>query len=392
MQRIVFINSHPIQYFVPLYQQITRSKAESIELTVLYLTDETVAGYHDQQFGSRVQWDIPMMEGYRYKFLKNYSWKPSLYNGFFGLINWGLIGELRRMPKSIIISHGWSYASNLIAVIAGKVFGHTVCIRGDNPHSHEQFKNSFKRFISRLFLRLILFKFVDKLLPVGRQNRKLYRSLGISDSSMIFVPHAVDNARFQKQYLDSSGEDTAIRESLGLSGKQIILYVGKLINKKRPLDLLSAYKQVLITHPNSALLFVGDGILRAQLEEEISTNEFHDVHITGFVNQSQIAQYYTIANVFVMCSQQEETWGLSVNEAMNFALPIVASDLTGCADDLVESGVNGYVFPTGDVASLSEAITHCLDGRVNGQASLDRIHSYSYEAMIQGLKAIPFIS
>lgn len=387
MQRIVFINSHPIQYFVPLYQQMTREEKE-IDLTVFYLTDETIQGYRDRQFGTDVTWDIPLLEGYRYKFFKNYSWKPSLYNGFFGLFNWGLISELRRMPTSIVISHGWAYSSNIIALLAARAFGHTVCLRGDNPLSHELFKRPVKRFLRNLFLRAVVFPSIDKFLPVGYQNHQLYRSFGIPESDLIFVPHAVDNSRFQQQALALSSERQHLTKSIGLSGKRIILYVGKLIDKKRPLDLLMAYQQLRIHHADTALVFVGDGHLRSQLEAEITARAIPNVVITGFVNQSQIARYYAMADVFVMCSQQGETWGLSVNEAMNFGLPIIASDLTGCADDLIESGVNGYVFPTGNIDKLHQAISHCLAGQVNGQASLDRLHAYSYGAIIQGLKSI----
>ncbi len=67
-----------------------------------------------------------------------------------------------------------------------------------------------------------------------------------------------------------------------------------------------------------------------------------NVHLTGFINQSVIPKYYAIGDAFVMCSQEGETWGLSVNEAMNFALPIVVSDMVGCSEDLVEEGQNGY--------------------------------------------------
>ena len=387
MKRIVFINSHPIQYFVPLYRQIAQTEADSLDLTVLYLTDETVNGYHDRQFGAHVAWDLPMLEGYRHKFLQNHSWKPSLYNGFFGLINWGLIGELRRMPKSIVISHGWAYASNLIALLAARLFGHTVCLRGDNPISHEAFKHPASRFRRNLFLRFVVFPLTHALLPVGRQNRQLYASLGVPERAMISVPHAVDNARFQQQCAALRGPD--VPEPFLFTGRRVILYVGKLIDKKRPFDLLNAYRQLAATYPDVALMFVGDGPLRDSLEAAVRADAVANVCITGFVNQGEIARYYAGAAVFVMCSGPGETWGLAVNEAMNFALPIVVSDLTGCADDLVEPGVNGYVFPTGNVPALASAIARCLDGHVSGQASLDRIRAYSYEAMIQGLKTSP---
>lgn len=388
MQRIVFINSHPIQYFVPLYQQITREQP-TIDLTVLYLTTETVHGYQDRQFGTEVNWGLPLLEGYRYRFLMNHSPKPSLYHGFFGLINWGLVGELRRMPKSIVVSHGWAYASNLIALMAAKAFGHTVCLRGDNPLKLEAFKTPWKRRLRNLFLRVGVFSVTDYVLPVGRQNRQLFASFGIADHRMISVPHAVDNQRFRHEHRRLQKEPGRGALTTGLNGKRIVLYVGKLIDKKRPMDLLRAYEQLTATHTDLALVFVGDGALRAVIKAYAQAYRLADVHITGFVNQRDIARYYALAHVFVMCSGPGETWGLAVNEAMNFGLPIVASDLVGCADDLVELGVNGYTYPAGDITALAKTIRRCLDGAVSGQASLERVQAYSYEAIIDGLKAIP---
>ena len=84
MKDIIFINSHPIQYFAPLYKYMN---AHGVKTKAWYCSDESIKGGLDVQFGVDVKWDIPLLEGYEYKFFKNQSWKPSHFNGFFGLIN-----------------------------------------------------------------------------------------------------------------------------------------------------------------------------------------------------------------------------------------------------------------------------------------------------------------
>src|ERR1700759_5376042 len=96
-----------------------------------------------------------------------------------------------------------------------------------------------------------------------------------------------------------------------------------------------------------------EGGLRKEMETFITKNQRRQVSLTGFVNQSRIPLYYAVADVFVMCSGMGETWGLSVNEAMNFETPVIVSATCGCAADLVEEGVNGWVFPTGDIPALA---------------------------------------
>src|SRR5690606_12849476 len=133
-----------------------------------------------------------------------------------------------------------------------------------------------------------------------------------------------------------------IKQDLGIPlTAKIIVYSAKYIKKKRPLDLMEAFKQ--LNNQNTWLLMVGEGQLRGEMEDYINENNLKNVILTGFVNQSNISAFYTIGDVFVMCSSMGENWGLSVNEAMNFNMPLVISDMTGCADDLVKNGANGYI-------------------------------------------------
>jgi glycosyltransferase involved in cell wall biosynthesis len=92
-----------------------------------------------------------------------------------------------------------------------------------------------------------------------------------------------------------------------------------------------------------------------------------------------------------MCSSLGENWGLSVNEAMNFDLPVIASDLTGCSDDLVTEGANGYVFKTGDVADLTVKLEKVLLGNeLSWQpGSKAIIADYSYSTILDNMLSIP---
>jgi len=108
------------------------------------------------------------------------------------------------------------------------------------------------------------------------------------------------------------------------------------------------------------LVMVGEGELRTEIENFINDNKLANVHLPGFINQSEIVKYYAVADVFVLCSGEGETWGLSVNEAMNFNLPVVVSEMAGCAHDLVQFGVNGFVFKCGNVRVLANQINQAL--------------------------------
>jgi len=112
-RKLVFLNSHPIQYFAPLYREI--EKNGSFNLEVWYCSKHGLGGEVDRQFGTAVKWDIPILEGYRHRFLRNFSLKPSIY-GFFGLLNFGIIGLLWRLPRrSVVVVHGWAFCTHWLA-------------------------------------------------------------------------------------------------------------------------------------------------------------------------------------------------------------------------------------------------------------------------------------
>jgi glycosyltransferase involved in cell wall biosynthesis len=91
-----------------------------------------------------------------------------------------------------------------------------------------------------------------------------------------------------------------------------------------------------------------------------------------------------------MCSGTGETWGLSVNEAMNFGKPVIVSDTTGCSADLVKQGQNGFVFPEGDIPALAGYVREILENdvfRVNaGNRSAEIIQDYSIEHVTENIK------
>jgi glycosyltransferase involved in cell wall biosynthesis len=102
-----------------------------------------------------------------------------------------------------------------------------------------------------------------------------------------------------------------------------------------------------------ALLVAGAGWLEPELRRVVAKHAIPDVFFVGFLQLTEIMRAYACADVFTLFSGLNETWGLVVNEAMNFSLPIVVSDRVGCGRDLVSSGRNGWVVSTDDTDTLA---------------------------------------
>jgi glycosyltransferase involved in cell wall biosynthesis len=179
-----------------------------------------------------------------------------------------------------------------------------------------------------------------------------------------------------------------LRQQYGLQPElPVILYTGKLIAKKRPLDLIKAFQRLRKTLPCS-LVLVGDGALRPELERFVAGQNIADVHFLGFRNQSEIGRLYALADVFVLPSSSEP-WGLSLNEALCFGLPAVVSDQVGSGMDLIEPGVNGHRFTCGDIEQLAGYLEHiltCEERRAAmGAESRRKIAGWGIEQSVNGV-------
>jgi glycosyltransferase involved in cell wall biosynthesis len=380
--KLAYYLSHPIQYFSPLL----RSLAEKTDLNVYYFSDSSIKGTMDAGFGQKIKWDVPLLQGYKSRFIRNFSFGRSMNNRFLDAVNPGVIGMIFKDKAGVIIVNGWSYFSTLLAIVTGKIAGKQIWLRAENPLNQESRKSRKIIFLKKLLLEKLLFRiFVDRFLYIGTESKKFFQFYGVPEKKLLYTPYAVDNAFFQGEFLKYKDDLPALKTGLHLPiEKKVLLFTGKYIAKKRPMDLLKVF--IEINSPDWQLIMVGEGELRTEMEAFIRENNAGNVLLTGFVNQSVIPRYYAVADIFVMCSGVGETWGLAVNEAMNFAKPIVVSATCGCSVDLVREGVNGFVFGEGDLPALKAALLKAMksedDRRRMGEASAVIVSEFSIASIV----------
>ena len=207
-----------------------------------------------------------------------------------------------------------------------------------------------------------------------------------------FAPYSVDNRFFSRQAELLQGQRLQLRRRFGIIGEgPCILFAGKLIAKKQPQALLQAFQAVRAKYA-CTLLFAGEGELRPVLEAQVRDGKIPDVHFAGFLNQTEIGAAYACADIFVLPSLYAETWGLVVNEAMNFALPVVVSDAVGCADDLVRQRENGFVvsasrFVTEGADAIAALVADAELRRAYGARSREMIAEWDVTRTADGIVA-----
>jgi glycosyltransferase involved in cell wall biosynthesis len=156
------------------------------------------------------------------------------------------------------------------------------------------------------------------------------------------------------------------------------LFVGKLVERKKPFDLLYAYEQL---KDKAGLIFVGDGKLKIDLQSYCDKKHLERVRFIGFVNQSELPKYYALSDIFVLPSSSKEVSPLVINEAMCSSLPVVVSDAVPSATDYIKNGENGYVYEFGNLSQLRDCIYTLLTNKSirleMGDSSLQHIVNYS---------------
>jgi glycosyltransferase involved in cell wall biosynthesis len=375
--RLAYFVSHPIQYQVPLLRQLTQGR--DMELKVFFASDFSTRGYRDAGFKREIQWDTPLTDGLDFKFLSHAP--AAAINRVWG---GGIEKLLRDGNFDAVWVHGWAYPWSLRAIRAARRLGLPVLFRCEfNPRHYPP--PGFSGKIKMAYLRW-LFQRVDAFLSIGTLNREFYLKAGVPPQHIFQVPYAVDNAQFADAYATGRQLRNELLSSAGVPlDTPVLLYVAKFSEVKRPGDLVEAWRRLLGNGRRTFLLWVGEGVLRAEIEGQCRALAPELVHFAGFRNQSELPAYYAASDMLVLPSAVEP-WGLVVNEAMSAGLPVITTTAAGCAPDLVQVGLNGQVVSVGDIAALASAIEWCVDHRIEAsQASRDIIGRWTYRECESGI-------
>jgi glycosyltransferase involved in cell wall biosynthesis len=383
--RIAVLNSHPIQYFAPLYRFLNASP--NLAITALYSTNYSLRGEVDPGFGRAVTWDIDLLSGYEAIFLGPRS-TTRIPRGFFSLIVPEVWNQIRTGNYDVLWLHGHSYLANFIALAAAKSCGVFVMMRSE---THLGLRRGRLKKLIRKLLMPILYSWCDRCVAIGTGNRLFYKAMGVTGDKLFLVPYSVDNARLMKQSDLCRAERQAVRSSLGIqSPDPVILFAAKLSQRKHPDDLIRAAAKLQARGLSFTLLMVGSGELEPELQRLAKDLGVENIVWAGFRNQTELPAIYAASDIFVLPSE-DEPWGLTVNEAMCGGMPIVVAEGVGCVPDLLQNGVNGFSFPAQNIDALTNSLERLIvDNELRARCSAESrriIERWSYVECLNGLTA-----
>jgi glycosyltransferase involved in cell wall biosynthesis len=380
--RLAIVSSHPVQYYAPLFRALHRR----LDIEVFYAHRATPADQAKAGFGTAFEWDVDLLSGYQSRFMVNVARKPTTAS-FRGCDTPEIDKYIRSGEFDAVLVLGWYLKSFVQAIVAAKRAGIPVLVRGDSQltMSSNPVKSMFKSVMYPAALRAF-----NAALYVGHSSRKYLESYGYPANRLFFSPHCVDTEWFSARSTTDAG--AALREQNNIGREEaLVLFAGKLLPFKRPLDILEAAACHIAGRAPITVMIAGSGPLEEAIRHRAAQIGVKLV-LLGFRNQTEMPACYAACDVLVLPSTGRETWGLVANEALACGRPIIVSDAVGCAPDLAADGVAGRTFPVGDCRKLSEAIATLLNDPPPIAAIQKRSRAYSIDVACEGIiKALEFV-
>jgi glycosyltransferase involved in cell wall biosynthesis len=352
--RLAVIVSHPIQYYVPLYQRLARR--DDLAIKVFFTWHAGGTAVEDRGFKLSLDWDIPLTKGYEFELVPNTSSDPGTHH-FLGLRNPSLIERINAWCPDIVHITGWAWLSHVVAMRAFCKMGTPTLFRGDS-HLLGTGMRGPRWWFKRAILKRV-FAWPSGFLVVGTANRTYYEAFGVEPGRLFACTHSIDVARFAQPADRYEQEARLWRQQLGISDHAcVLLFAGKFEHIKRPIELMRTVQ--MLCNSETVLVMVGSGELEEHVKAIAAANPVH-FRVLHFQNQSRMPIVYRLGDLFVLPSTSE-TWGLSVNEALACGRPILVSDKVGCTADVVDSSC-GRVFSWADPSSLPKALNELIKDR-----------------------------
>jgi glycosyltransferase involved in cell wall biosynthesis len=297
--------------------------------------------------------------------LKNYTFKykilPSLNIGPL-VFNFSLLKELfKNKSDCFIVDENPENAISILTMFAIAKKNKKKIILWNERIDDEVFtlihlKTSNNFFGSKLYnfikagykiYRKYLYFKSDLLLPLSSAAESYLKKEGVLKEKII--------KSFQIMPESILAKPTTISKLPEFKNKKIILSLGYLIKRKGIDNLIKAFNQ--LNSSDAVLLIAGDGDQEENLKNLAKKNV--DIKFIGYIEDKEKAKYFSIADFFVFPTHYD-SWGLVINEALYYGLPVISTDKAG-AIELIEEGKNGFIIPDNDIDALVKSMKKLLD-------------------------------
>ena len=295
---------------------------------------------------------------------------------------WPVREALNKIEPRVVAIPGWSNQAGFAAMKWCLQSGAAVVLMGDTHVGAEQ-RAGIWRSVKRRIVRMC-----GGGLVAGSPQARYLNDLGMPRARIFTGYDVVDNDHFSRGAVQARANAAAIRTQLALPPKYF-LCVSRLAAEKNLAFVIRAFREYRNLAGDDAwsLVIVGEGPEETAIRSVAEAPVFQgNVLLAGYREYGILPNYYGLAGAFILASVSE-TWGLAVNEAMAAGLPVLVSRCCGCAEDLVQDGVNGFTFDPRDEKALTGLMLALSAGDLEamGKAGQEIIRQWPLRRFAEGL-------
>lgn len=357
--KVLFVTNYPSPYRVHFFNEL----GKLCNLTVVF--EETP----EQQIHRDAKWFYTKYDNFTAVFLKNYPLGKSKNGMPPRTISPSIIGEVKKLYDIRIIGVYSTYSAILaILYMQKRKIPYWIETDGGMAKNGEGFQEKLKK---KLISGAI------KYFSPSSESDQYLMHYGADENAIIRYPFtSLFNKDILKEIVPKS-EKISIRKKLEMTEGHIILSVGQFIHRKGFDILLEAVSEI---QDDIGVYIIGGVAPKEYIKLRTDLGLDEKVHFVDFKEKNELIEYYKAADLFVLPTR-EDIWGLVINEAMAYGLPIITTNKCVAGMELVKE--NGILVETENVSDLSKAIKKMLkcDIDFNGEKSLEVIRKYTFENM-----------
>jgi len=343
--KVIIVQRTCPHYIVPIYQRI--AQINGIDLVVYY-------GYYINKKYEKLK-NAEAITGFKNKKLFTISFPIKLRNQIFPVFIFPtLLPHLFKDKPNVIICEGEANLINdFIIFVYSKVkqipyiWWSLGRIRANKPSILRKSVNPLIRFLLNHSSAILGYSSFTK--NFYSQEYKIKKDKIFVAYNCVDTDKTITDIEKFKPFIQKE------KEKLGLFNKKIILFIGSFSKEKKIENLILAYELIKKQQPNTALLLVGDGETKEEIESLAKEKQLTDVIFVGRKIED-VSFYFLLGDIFVLPGEG----GLAINQAMIHGLPIVTVSADGTEIDMVLNDKNGYIVENNNILELAKAVVKIL--------------------------------
>lgn len=355
MMNILYISGIPSPYRVDFFNELSRF----CNLTVIYEKKESDERDEAWKLGKHGEYNSIFLTG--------------IHTDVDKALSFSVISYLKKLKYDLVVMHGYISPTAMIAIEYMKMKKIKFCIEVDGGLIKQD--SLIVGLVKRHFM-----SGADFWLSTGEHCSKYLKHYGATETNIYKYPFtSIRRNKILPSIMGKEQKDI-VRKSIGIKESKIILTVGQFIPRKG-IDVLIAAAAEL---KGDIGIYIIGGKPTELYKQEAQKVKSARIYFMGFMSGEMLGEYYKAADVFVLPTR-EDVWGLVVNEAMAYGLPVITTNKCIAGLELIEPGVNGYLYSVESVRELTDCIQKSIlneSDRVQmGNRNIEKIKKYTIENM-----------